>query len=93
MQCAAQINFLYSAVIPLSICAVVLSLVSLAPKFTKLEDLISKKVFHLRHELLVSLITRYPNGFTPTALGIPTRHHDHLKKERSSFLNNAQISV
>ena len=72
MQCAAQINFLYSVVMPLSICAIVLSLVSLAQKFTKSEDRMFKNVFPLRHVLLVPLITRYPNGFTPTVppLGI-----------------------
>ena len=63
VQCAAQINFLCSVVMPLSICAIVLSLVSLAQKFTKSEDPMFKKVFPLRHVLLVPLITRHPNVF------------------------------
>ena len=45
VQCAPRINFLCSVVIPLPRCANVPSLVSLAYKFTKSEDLVCEKFF------------------------------------------------
>ena len=45
VQCAPQMNFLYRIVMPLSSCANVPSLVSLAQKFTNSEDPRFKKVY------------------------------------------------
>ena len=58
VQCAPHVNFLYSAVMTLSRCADVASLVMLDKKFTNSEEPMFITLFPVWHVLLVPLFTR-----------------------------------
>ena len=63
VQCAPHVIFLYSAVMPLSRCAEVVSLVLLSKKITISEGPMLKALLPFWHVLLVPFITVYPNEY------------------------------